>query len=143
MQNFIALLCGLVFGIGLTIGQMVDPNKVLNFLDVAGSWDPSLALVMAAGLVSYFIGYQLLVKKSKQPLLANNYDIPKATNVDKKLVIGAIIFGIGWGIAGICPGPAIANLSAMNNKILVFIAMMVLGIIMAKKLNHLLAKNAL
>ena len=132
MKNFIALLCGLLFGAGLTISQMVDPNKVLNFLDISGSWDASLMFVMGGGLITYMIGYQLFIKKAKKPKLAVSFDLPSAHKIDKKLLIGSSIFGIGWGISGMCPGPALANLSGGNEKVLVFIGCMVIGIICAK-----------
>ncbi|WNC70936.1 YeeE/YedE family protein [Thalassotalea psychrophila] len=134
-NNLVALVCGLVFGAGLTVAQMVDPQKVLNFLDVIGQWDASLAFVMGGGLIIYILGYQLLVKRMKKPILSNTFDLPAAKNVDKKLLIGAGTFGIGWGISGICPGPAIANLSVGNEKILVFILIMFVGMFVARKLN--------
>ncbi|OUS32898.1 YeeE/YedE family protein [Thalassotalea sp. 42_200_T64] len=135
MNNFIALICGLVFGFGLTIAQMVNPNKVLNFLDLFGSWDASLAFVMGGGVITYIIGYQLFIKKMKKPLLTENFNIPTNTVIDQKLIIGSTIFGIGWGIAGICPGPAIANITTGNEKILVFILLMVVGMLLAQKVK--------
>lgn len=134
-KNLIALICGLVFGAGLTVAQMVDPHKVLNFLDVFGQWDASLAFVMGGGLFIYILGYQLLIKKMKKPILSHAFELPTNKQVDKKLIIGAGIFGIGWGVAGVCPGPAIANLSFGNEKILVFILIMFIGMFAAKKLN--------
>lgn len=140
MKNFIALLCGLLFGAGLTISQMVDPNKVLNFLDVTGYWDASLLFVMGSGLITYMIGYQLFIKKAKKPKLAPSFDLPSANEIDKKLLIGSSIFGIGWGVSGMCPGPALANLSSGNEKVLVFIICMVIGIIAAKYVGDKIAK---
>ncbi|KGJ95809.1 YeeE/YedE family protein [Thalassotalea sp. ND16A] len=135
MNNLIALICGLVFGFGLTIAQMVNPNKVLNFLDLFGYWDASLAVVMGGGVITYIIGYQLFITKMKKPLLAEIFNLPTNAVIDKKLIIGSTIFGIGWGIAGICPGPAIANITAANEKILVFILLMVVGMLLAQKIK--------
>ena len=140
MKNFIALLCGLLFGAGLTISQMVDPNKVLNFLDITGNWDASLLFVMGSGLITYLIGYQLFIKKAKKPKLATAFDLPKANKIDKKLLIGSSIFGIGWGISGMCPGPALANVSSMNEKVLVFIVCMIIGVIAAKLIGDKITK---
>lgn len=135
LNNLFALICGLTFGAGLTVAQMVNPQKVLNFLDILGQWDASLAFVMGGGLLIYTLGYQLLVKRMIKPILSNTFDLPVNKQIDKKLIIGAGIFGIGWGVAGICPGPALANLSVGNEKILVFILIMFVGMLTAKKIN--------
>ncbi|WOH37889.1 YeeE/YedE family protein [Thalassotalea fonticola] len=135
INNLIALICGLAFGAGLTVAQMVEPKKVLNFLDIFGQWDASLAFVMGGGLIIYTLGYQLLIKRMIKPILNNSFALPVKNEVDKKLVIGAGIFGIGWGVVGICPGPALANLSTGNEKILVFILVMFVGMSTAKKIN--------
>lgn len=127
MKLIVALLCGILFGAGLTISQMVDPNKVLNFLDIFGFWDPSLAFVMIGGICVFSIGYFVIIRKRSKPILCENFDLPNNNLIDKKLVIGAVLFGLGWGLAGICPGPAIANISGGNSKILVFIIMMLFG----------------
>lgn len=119
---------------------MVSPNKVLNFLDITGYWDASLLFVMGSGLVTYLIGYQLFIKKAKKPKLAASFDLPKANKIDKKLLIGSSIFGIGWGISGMCPGPALANVSSMNEKVLVFIVCMIIGIIAAKLIGDKITK---
>lgn len=140
MKNFVALLVGLLFGAGLTISQMVDPNKVLNFLDIAGSWDASLMFVMGSGLLTYMIGYQLFIKRAIKPKLAASFDLPKQSKIDKKLLIGSSIFGIGWGISGMCPGPALANLSGVNAKVLAFIFCMIIGIIAAKFIGDKVTK---
>lgn len=127
MQIIIALISGILFGLGLTISQMVNPNKVLNFLDISGHWDPSLALVMLAAVSVFGLGYKILIKPESKPILAQSFSLPSKTDIDKPLVIGAIIFGLGWGLAGICPGPAISNISAGEPKILGFIIMMLVG----------------
>lgn len=129
MRLFVALLCGMLFGSGLTVSQMVDPNKVLNFLDVFGLWDPSLAFVMIGGISVFSLGYFGIVKKCSKPVLSDEFDLPTNNKIDKQLLLGAVLFGMGWGLAGICPGPAIANISGGDSKILVFIVMMLLGML--------------
>jgi hypothetical protein len=127
MKSLMALLCGMLFGVGLTVSQMVDPNKVLNFLDIFGNWDPSLAFVMVGGICVFFLGYQFIIKKSAKPILAEQFDLPSNSKIDKSLISGAALFGLGWGLAGICPGPALANISGGEPKIFVFIVMMLVG----------------
>lgn len=127
MQIIIALISGILFGLGLTISQMVNPNKVLNFLDISGHWDPSLALVMLAAVSVFGVGYNMFIKHKSKPILAPSFSLPSKTDIDKPLIIGAILFGFGWGLAGICPGPAISNISAGDPKILGFIIMMLVG----------------
>lgn len=136
MNFLIALFCGLLFGAGLTVAQMVDPNKVLNFLDLAGTWDASLAFVMGGALVVYSLTYQFIIKKMKAPLCEQKFSLPTQKIVDKRLIIGSSLFGLGWGITGICPGPAIANLSSGNIKVVGFILAMTIGIVVAKKLSN-------
>src|ERR1700735_213810 len=115
MPALASLLCGFIFGLGLVISQMVSPTKVLAFLDVfgipSGAWDPSLAVVMAAGLAGAGIGYALA--RRRPPLLDSQGRWQTKTNIDRPLVAGAVLFGIGWGLVGLCPGPAIANLGTL------------------------------
>ncbi len=132
MKSIISLFCGLLFGIGLYVAQMVNPQKVINFLDIAGSWDPSLMFVMSAGLVTFGLGYFFLIKNSKKPVFAEKFFIPERTLITKSLVLGAALFGLGWGITGICPGPAIANVLLFEPKIFAFIGMMLTGMFSAK-----------
>jgi uncharacterized membrane protein YedE/YeeE len=105
-----ALLSGVIFGLGLAVSQMVNPAKVLAFLDVAGNWDPSLALVMAGALVVTGIGYRLAMQRPR-PVLAERFSLPTKTALDARLIGGAALFGVGWGLIGLCPGPAIASLA--------------------------------
>lgn len=98
---------GLLFGLGLVVSQMVNPAKIVAFLDLAGEWDPSLAVVMAAALVTTFVGYRLVLKRQK-PAFEETFNIPANTVIDRPLLIGAGIFGVGWGLAGLCPGPGIS-----------------------------------
>ena len=112
----VAAVCGLLFGLGLTVSQMIDPNKVLGFLDIAGDWDPSLILVMAGAIPVAAVGYW-----------AGGRVAPARSAIDKRLVIGAGLFGIGWGLVGFCPGPALAALSFGDPKTLLFVAAMLAG----------------
>jgi uncharacterized protein len=106
----VALVSGLLFGAGLTISQMVNPAKVAGFLDVAGDWDPSLALVMGGALTVTAICYRLTMRRGA-PLFATDFRVPTAENIDAALLGGAALFGVGWGLGGFCPGPAIASLA--------------------------------
>jgi len=125
-RNLAALVAGLVFGIGLAVSRMVDPGKVLAFLDVAGRWDPSLALVMAGALAVTLIGYRLALKRPA-PLLADGFRLPTRRDVDARLVGGAALFGVGWGLVGFCPGPALASLAYGQLSSVLFVAAMLLG----------------
>jgi uncharacterized protein len=113
MRILAALVCGAIFGAGLTIGQMVDPRKVLNFLDVAGiasgTWDPTLLMVFSGALATVFAAYAIQRRMSK-PVLAPTFEIPTRSDIDARLVGGSALFGVGWGLAGVCPGPSIAAL---------------------------------
>lgn len=137
MQILSALIAGLVFGLGLVISGMSNPAKVLNFLDVAamrtGTWDGSLAMVMGGALVVAGIGYRLVLRRGR-PLFDTRFYVPTDRRIDAKLIIGAIIFGIGWGIGGICPGPAVVSLPLLSKGIIVFLPCMLLGMWAAKLL---------
>jgi uncharacterized protein len=131
MEKLTAAISGLLFGAGLTISGMVNPMKVLNFLDLFGTHDFTLIFVMGGGLLTALIGYQLLFKRGK-PLFANRFDLPRSNLIDTKLVGGAALFGLGWGISGICPGPAIAGLVFGNSLSFIFVIAMAVGIIAAR-----------
>jgi uncharacterized membrane protein YedE/YeeE len=124
-------IAGLIFGIGLVISGMANPAKVQNFLDLAGTWDPSLAFVMGGAVVVTFIGYRLAFL-SRGPLLGDRFHIPGDTAIDARLLIGAGIFGIGWGVAGYCPGPALTALALAAKGTLVFVPAMLAGLAIAK-----------
>lgn len=109
-RNLSALIAGLVFGLGLTFSEMVNPAKVLAFLDILGNWDPSLAFVMGAALLVTAIGYRI-VWRAERPLFATEFQVPGNRSIDTRLATGAILFGAGWGLVGLCPGPAISALS--------------------------------
>lgn len=126
-KNISALLAGLVFGLGLVIAEMVNPAKVLAFLDVSGHWDPSLAFVMGAALIVTAAGYRL-VWKMREPVFGSAFIVPETREIDRRLAIGAVVFGIGWGLAGLCPGPAIAALSFGGAPAWVFLGAMSAGI---------------
>lgn len=128
--NLIAFISGLIFGLGLILAGMANPAKVLAFLDLGGQWDPSLALVMAGaiavGLVAFTIAKRRAKKRSKT-FLGLAIQLPTSTTIDKRLMLGAVAFGIGWGLAGICPGPAVVLLGAGSIKGLVFVISMLAG----------------
>lgn len=121
-----ALLSGLIFGLGLALAGMTDPAKVLAFLDVMGNWDPSLLLVLGAAVTVSFVGYRLVLRRS-QPLLAQDFYLPTQRRITPQLVAGAALFGIGWGIGGYCPGPAIASLGFANPEALIFLPALLAG----------------
>jgi len=134
IKNTIALISGLIFGLGLNISQMTDPQKVLNFLNVVDHWDPSLLLVMGSALVVSALGY-LFAKRLTKPICAQQFNLPESKVVTKPLVIGATLFGIGWGLAGLCPGPAIASLAHPSEQLLYFLASMFMGSFIARKIS--------
>jgi uncharacterized membrane protein YedE/YeeE len=120
--------CGLIFGVGLLISGMTEPEKVLGFLDVFGDWDATLAFVMAGGAAVTTIGYAL-ARRRGTPMLASKFQWPTRSDIDTPLVVGAMLFGVGWGLVGICPGPALVNLAGLSQPILVFVAAMALGML--------------
>ena len=122
------LLCVLIFGAGLLITGMVQPTKVLGFLDIFGAWDPSLAVVMAAALAVSVPGFRLADSNSR-PWLAGQYFLPGKSEIDLRLVAGAALFGIGWGLVGLCPGPALENLATISPGVIVFVVAMAAGMI--------------
>ncbi len=129
MTKFAAFLCGLIFGLGLVIAQMSNPAKVLNFLDIAGHWDPSLALVIGGAVATAAIGYPL-VWRSGAPLLDNRFHLPHQTRIDARLIGGVALFGIGWGLVGLCPGPAIVALGIDGWQGVLFVAAMAVGTVL-------------
>jgi uncharacterized membrane protein YedE/YeeE len=126
MSNLISLISGLVFGIGLAISGMTDPNNVLNFLDVTGSWNPSLLFVLGGAVIVSATGY-FYIRKLSKPVLTDTFFLTEAKNIDRPLVIGSALFGIGWGISGYCPGPAIALLASPNWELFAFLPALVAG----------------
>ncbi len=136
MKNISALISGLVFGLGLGISGMMSPAKVKGFLDVTRQWDPSLALVMGGALLVTFITFPFVTKKVK-PVLDECFYLPTKKHFEKELIIGPALFGIGWGLVGLCPGPAIANLAVLTPQIGIFVVVMVISM----KLTDLIKNN--
>ncbi|MBY0331596.1 DUF6691 family protein [Roseicella aerolata] len=126
-QTIAALAAGTLFGLGLTLSRMVDPAKVLGFLDIAGNWDPSLALVLAGATSTAAIGFRLILGRRSAPLFAEAFSLPTARAIDRRLVIGAAIFGVGWGLVGLCPGPALAGLGLAFRPVAIFVIAMLVG----------------
>ena len=126
MRGVFALLSGLLFGFGLLISGMANPAKVLGFLDLAGAWDPSLALVMAGAIAVAFLPMQW-VQRRGIPLRGEQAQLPTSRQIDRRLVIGSLLFGAGWGVAGFCPGPALVAASALIPQALLMVAAMLLG----------------
>lgn len=134
MYKIVSLIAGILFGLGMAISGMVDPQKVIAFLDVAGHWDPSLAFVMGGALMVFLPVYFLVIKKRSKPVFADEFCISNKTAIDKRLIIGASIFGLGWGLVGICPGPVISSLGAGNTEAWLFLVAMIVGFVAADKL---------
>lgn len=143
MKHVFALLTGLVFGTGIALSGMMDPAKVLNFFDVAGTWDPSLAFVMGGALIITFIGYRLVWHR-KAPLFGGRFQVPTSTVLDSRLIGGSALFGIGWGIAGFCPGAAIPALGTGRWEVALFLAAVIAGFFLRRLLPALrLSRTAL
>ncbi|MFC0219600.1 DUF6691 family protein [Pseudochelatococcus lubricantis] len=138
MSVVINLLLGLLFGVGLVISGMGNPAKVLNFLDLAGTWDPSLAFVMGGAVVVAFVGYRLAFRRDR-PLFDAAFHLPAKKDVDRPLVTGAALFGIGWGLGGFCPGPAFVAIGLAQPGTLVFVPAMLLGMWAARRFAQKLA----
>ncbi|MCX7561313.1 YeeE/YedE family protein [Sulfitobacter sp. F26204] len=126
MKLLYALLTGLVFGVGISISGMINPAKVFNFFDIAGTWDPSLAFVMGGAVIVTFLGYRLVWRR-QAPLFDDAFQIPNNSSIDARLVGGSAIFGIGWGIAGFCPGAAIPALGTGRWEVVLFLAAVTTG----------------
>jgi len=131
MKFIYSLFTGLVFGIGIAVSGMMDPAKVLNFFDIVGSWDPSLAFVMGGALLVTFIGYRL-VWRMPAPLFGGEFQLPKSRAIDHRLVAGSAIFGIGWGIAGFCPGAAIPALGTGRWEVALFLGAVAIGFVLRR-----------
>lgn len=128
---------GLIFGVGLIVAGMFDPAKVLNFLDFAaipaGTWDPSLAFVLLGGVAVAFVGYRHVLKRPR-PILADKFHLPTATKIDARIVAGPAVFGVGWGLAGLCPGPAFTALGGGSAAAITFVGAMLIGMLAARRL---------
>lgn len=141
MKLFATYLIGVIFGVGISISGMANPAKVLNFFDIAGTWDPSLILVMGGALITTFIGYKLVFGRAT-PVFEGRFNMPTSRIIDAKLVGGSAVFGIGWGIAGFCPGGALPALGTGRWEVFAFTAALLAGIFLAKFLQSVAAKRA-
>lgn len=126
MQRIVAFAAGLVFAVGLGISGMTLPSKVIGFLDFFGRWDPSLLFVMGGAVSVYFFAFRA-VRGFAAPVFADRFTPPEATAIDRRLVIGAAVFGVGWGLAGYCPGPVVTSIGAASSFALIFCAAMIAG----------------
>ncbi|MBB3048737.1 hypothetical protein FHR99_003011 [Litorivivens lipolytica] len=133
-EAFAALLAGVLFGVGLAVSGMLIPDKVLNFLDIAGHWDPSLALVMGGALMVTTPGFYF-VTRSKKPVFAASFSLPTAKDIDAKLLLGASLFGLGWGLSGLCPAPALVNIVTGFSDVLAFVAAMIAGMLLHRAIH--------
>lgn len=140
-RNFAALLAGLIFGVGLTISEMVNPAKVLAFLDVFGNWDPSLAFVMGGALIVTAIGYRLAWMRDR-PVFEDRFQVPGNRQIDTRLAIGAVLFGIGWGLVGLCPGPAISALTFGGVPVIMFLGAMAVGMSIFEGIDRFIARTS-
>ena len=131
MRFLTLFLTGLVFGTGISISGMANPAKVLNFFDVAGTWDPSLAFVMGGAVIVTFFGYRFVLKRP-MPAMADRFHLPTSRTIDARLLGGSAVFGVGWGIAGFCPGGALPALGTGDPAVFIFVAALVAGILLAR-----------
>lgn len=141
MRMLTTYLIGLVFGLGIVISGMANPAKVLNFFDIAGTWDPSLAFVLGGAVVTAVIGYKFVLRRPA-PVFANRFSLPTRTDLDPKLIGGSAVFGIGWGIAGFCPGGSLPVLGTGNLSVIMFVVSLILGMLLARRLEHGLDRRA-
>jgi uncharacterized membrane protein YedE/YeeE len=140
IRNLAALGAGAIFGLGLAISEMVNPLKVKAFLDVAGDWDPSLTLVMGGAVMVSFISFRLTLRRPK-PILATRFELPTRRNIDRRLVGGAAVFGVGWGLVGLCPGPALSALIYGDVESAIFVVAMLIGLAVGPRLLAMFAAS--
>ena len=131
MSKLISLICGIIFGIGLVISEMINPSKVLGFLNLFGDWDPSLAFVMLGALIISSPFFHLF-KNNKKPIFVESFSYSNNKKINKNLIIGSSLFGAGWGLIGLCPGPAIASLALLNISSVIFVIAMFVGFYLVK-----------
>jgi len=135
MEKLAIFISGLLFGTGLTISGMVNPMKILNFLDIFGPWDATLIFVMGTGLIVTLLGYQIILKRNA-PLFASSFKLPTTQDIDAKLIGGAALFGLGWGLSGFCPGPAVASVVFGRAESIAFVIAMAAGMIVTKQIQN-------
>ncbi|TDV96706.1 hypothetical protein BDK62_110153 [Halomonas alkaliantarctica] len=134
MRTLMAYAAGLLFGLGLAISGMTDPARVLGFLDIAGEWDPTLAFVLGGAVITTFIGYRLVLRRSS-PFFGDKFQLPTKRELDSRLLGGAALFGIGWGLSGYCPGPAIASVVGLTTPLVAMLVAMIGGWWLAKRFS--------
>ncbi|MEQ8823506.1 MAG: YeeE/YedE family protein [Filomicrobium sp.] len=139
MRDLAALLAGIVFGLGMTVSGMINPVKVLNFFDFAGTWDPSLGVVFACALATTAVGYHLVFRFDR-PLLDETFHLPIATNIDRSLVLGSVLYGVGWGIVGFCPGNLMPAMGLFHNGPWIFVGGLIAGLAIARYAQMRLAE---
>lgn len=137
MFRIISLISGLLFGLGMAISGMTDPDKVTAFLDVAGNWSADLMFVMGGAIMVFMPTYFFIIKPRQKPLFNDKFTFPLNKNIDNQLIAGASIFGVGWGLVGLCPGPVVSSLAAGNASIVIFFATMMVGLGMANILINI------
>ncbi len=140
MQHATAFIVGLIFAVGLGISGMTQPEKVIGFLDFTGNWDGSLAFVMGGATIMYFFFFRVV--RGYAPVLTAHFHLPTKTLIDKRLIIGSAMFGVGWGLAGFCPGPALTSIGTGSSGPLLFVASMITGMYLFALFNHLTLKVA-
>lgn len=135
MKSILALFCGMLFGVGLALSGMTDTHKVIGFLDIFGNWMPDLIFVMGAAVITTLLSFSIILRR-KFPLLDNKFYLPTEQKLDRKLILGAALFGIGWGVYGYCPGPAIAALAYLQPVTIIFVLAMTAGMVFINVLNN-------
>ncbi len=133
-KNLYSLFAGLVFGFGVSLSGMTNPNTVINFLDITGNWDASLVFVLCSAVITAIIGFRWVLMQP-HPVCDTQFHLPTKQTLDSKLLLGSAIFGVGWGLAGYCPGAAIAALATLNQEVYVFVVAMLIGLYFSKKFN--------
>lgn len=133
MKMLMGYIAGLLFGLGLAVSGMTDPARVLGFLDLAGQWDPTLMFVLGGAVVTSFFGYRLVFKRSA-PMIGDRFQLPTRRDLDARLLAGSALFGIGWGLSGYCPGPAIASIGGISLPLAAMLISMVAGWFVARRL---------
>lgn len=139
MSRLWAFAFGLLFAVGLGLSGMTQPAKVTGFLDIAGNWDPTLAFVMGGAVLVGFVAFPLILRRP-HPLLADRFALPTRTAIDAPLLVGAVLFGVGWGLAGYCPGPAVVSLVTLSPAVIVFVVAMGIGFMIGDRARQLLAR---
>lgn len=135
MRHILTFMTGVLFGTGIVVSGMANPAKVINFFDIAGSWDPSLAFVMGGAVLVAAIGYRMVFRRSG-PVFESEFNLPQKPQMDVRLILGAGVFGTGWGIAGFCPGGALPVLGTLDTRVMLFVAAMIVGILVTSMISR-------